>query len=168
MSTLPDGLISFGPLANCTLALCPVEWSVFQYRPSLAANAIFIAIFGVLLVAHLVQGVWYKTWSYMGCICAGCILQIIGYGGRIMLHDNPFDFNAFLMQISEFGLTSKESAWSRRLTSCSLHYNCPRLLLRCHIRSIIPSVRCHAPYEFHKANLIKDHRIRCLDISFQP
>lgn len=112
MAELPDGLIAFGPMANCTLALCPVEWSVFQYQPSLAANAIFIAIFGVLMVAHLVQGVWYKAWSYMGCIVAGCILQIIGYGGRIMLHDNPFDFNAFLMQISEFGLVVEDAVWS--------------------------------------------------------
>jgi hypothetical protein len=101
MSGYPNGLIAFGPQANCTLDLCPLEWSIFQYQPSIGANAAFIAIFGLLLFLHLAQGVWYKAWGYMGCMLAGCILQIIGYAGRIMLHDNPFDFNAFLIQISE-------------------------------------------------------------------
>ena len=101
MSGYPDGLVPFGPLANCTLALCPIEWSVFQYRPSIAANAAFIAIFGLLLAVQLFQGIWFKTWGYMACIAAGSILQIIGYVGRILLHGNPFDFNAFLIQISE-------------------------------------------------------------------
>ncbi|KAK7188444.1 hypothetical protein DPSP01_004638 [Paraphaeosphaeria sporulosa] len=103
-TTWPPGevwkdLIPFGPLANCTLALCPVEWSVFTYQPSIAANSALLAIFGVLLLVHAAQGIKYRAWGYMGCMVAGCVLQIIGYGGRIMLHGNPFDFNAFLMQI---------------------------------------------------------------------
>ena len=94
-------LIPFGPNANCTLALCPLTWSVFQYQPSIAANVTLLAIFGVLLLLHAAQGIKYRAWGYMSCIIAGCVLQIVGYGGRIMLHDNPFDFNAFLMQISK-------------------------------------------------------------------
>lgn len=27
----------------------------------------------------------------------GLILEVLGYVGRIMLHDNPFDFNNFLL-----------------------------------------------------------------------
>lgn len=92
-------LIPFGPWANCTLALCPVEWSVFGYRPSIAANGAFIAIFGFLLLVQLGQGVWFKSWGHTACVAAGNILQIIGYVGRIMLHSNPFEFNAFLIQI---------------------------------------------------------------------
>ena len=97
----PPLLIPFGPSANCTLDLCPVEASIFGYRPSIAANATFIAIFGLLLAVHIVQGVWFRTWGYMVTLAAGCILQIIGYVGRILLHDNPFGFNPFLIQISK-------------------------------------------------------------------
>jgi hypothetical protein len=100
MSANSQNLIPFGPLANCTLDLCPVEYSVFQYQPSIAANATFIAIFGILLAVQIFQGVWYKTWGHMACVAAGSILQVIGYIGRIMLHGNPFGFNAFLIQIS--------------------------------------------------------------------
>jgi hypothetical protein len=106
MSGYPNGLVPFGPRSNCTLDLCPVEWSVFQYRPSIAANATFVAIFGLLLAVGIFQGIRYRTWGNMACIAAGNILQIIGYIGRILLHKNPFGFNEFLIQISE----SKQSS----------------------------------------------------------
>jgi hypothetical protein len=101
MSGYPNGLIPFGPWANCTLDLCLVEWSVFQYRPSIAANATFVTIFGLLLMVQILQGIRYKTWGHMACVAAGNILQIIGYIGRILLHKNPFSFNEFLIQIGE-------------------------------------------------------------------
>lgn len=41
----------------------------------------------------------------MGCVVAGCVLQMVGYGGRIMLYGNPFGFDAFLMQISGLPLS---------------------------------------------------------------
>jgi hypothetical protein len=94
-------LIGFGPLANCTLNLCPVKWSVFQYQPSIAANSAFVAIFGILLAVQVFQGIRYKTWGHTACVAAGNILQIVGYIGRLLLHGNPFSFNAFLIQISK-------------------------------------------------------------------
>ena len=98
----PSGypLIGFGPNANCTLDTCPVTLSVFQYRPSLAANATLLAVFGVLMCVHGWQGWRTRTWGYMGCVVAGCVLQMVGYGGMIMLYGDPFGFDAFLMQIS--------------------------------------------------------------------
>lgn len=99
MATSDDVLISFGPSANCTLDLCPLEWSVFGYLPNVPANATFIAIFGLLLIAHLIQGIRYKSWIYMSCVAAGCGLEVAGYAGRLMLHENPFDFDAFLVNL---------------------------------------------------------------------
>lgn len=95
-------LIPFGPAANCTLDLCPIHWSVFGYLPSIAANGAFIGVFGFLLLIQLGQGVWFKHWGHTACVAAGNILQVIGYVGRIMLHSNPFEFNAFLIQISKY------------------------------------------------------------------
>ncbi|KAH6638426.1 parasitic phase-specific protein PSP-1 [Boeremia exigua] len=99
MATEDVMLISFGPLSNCTLELCDLEWSAFGYLPNIPANATFLAVFGLLLVLHLVQGVRYKEWAFMSCVIAGCCLEIAGYVGRIMLHANPFDFNAFLVNL---------------------------------------------------------------------
>lgn len=94
-------LIPFGPMANCTLDLCNLEWSVFRYLPNIPANATFITLFSLLLVVHVVQGVWYKTWTYVACMAAGCGLELAGYAGRFMLHDNPFDFKAFLVNLGK-------------------------------------------------------------------
>ncbi|KAJ4382551.1 hypothetical protein N0V86_001773 [Didymella sp. IMI 355093] len=93
--------ITFGPMANCSLdrPQCLLENSVFRYLPNVPANATFLAIFGLMLIAHVAQGIRYKAWTYMACMVAGCSLELVGYIGRIMLHRNPFDFNAFLINL---------------------------------------------------------------------
>ena len=62
---LPYGLIAFGPDANCTLDLCPVEWSVYQYRPSIPANSVFLALFGIAMFIHIYLGIRWRSWGYM-------------------------------------------------------------------------------------------------------
>ncbi|CVK90450.1 phospholipid-translocating ATPase [Fusarium sp. NRRL 25303] len=96
---LPGGLISFGSDANCTLELCPLESSILRYQPNVPANAIFIGVFGLSMALHIFQGIKMKTWGFMASMMAGCILEIIGYIGRLIIHDNPFDFIGFLLQI---------------------------------------------------------------------
>ncbi|KAK1990493.1 parasitic phase-specific protein PSP-1 [Colletotrichum falcatum] len=99
MDSLPDGLIAFGPQANCTLELCPLEWSILRYQPSVAASGVSIAFFALALIAHAAQGIRWKTWGFTASIISGCVLEIIGYVGRLIIHDNPFDFQGFLIQI---------------------------------------------------------------------
>lgn len=104
MDQLPNGLVAFGPDANCTLEICPLEASILQYQPSLPANGAFIGIFAVAMIAHTFQGIYTNRWGFMLSIISGCALEIIGYVGRIIIHNNPFDFSGFLMQIGTFGI----------------------------------------------------------------
>ncbi|KAB5558664.1 RTA1 like protein-domain-containing protein [Coniochaeta sp. 2T2.1] len=92
-------LVGFGPDANCTLALCGVEHSVYRYRPSLVANSIFIALFALAMAVHVGLGIRWKTWWFMWCVIVGCVAEIIGYAGRVMMWYNPFKFTAFMIQI---------------------------------------------------------------------
>lgn len=94
-------LVAYGPDANCTLTLCSISDSVYQYRPSLPANSVFIALFGLGMLLHIYQGVRYRTTWFVSCMVLGCVIEMIGYGGRIMLYQNPFSFAGFLMQISQ-------------------------------------------------------------------
>ncbi|GKU11038.1 unnamed protein product [Fusarium langsethiae] len=105
MSTLPNGLVTFGPEANCTLDTCPLEASILRYQPSIPANAVFTGVFALSLIVHAFQGIKMRTWGFMASMIAGCILEIIGYVGRFIIHDNPFDFNGFLMQINVVCIT---------------------------------------------------------------
>lgn len=97
----PPGVITFGSDATCDLDSCPVEWSIYQYRPSLPANITLLALFGVIGVAHSYLGFRWRSWGFMGGILFGCLSEIIGYGGRIMLYYNPFSWEGFMIQISE-------------------------------------------------------------------
>ncbi|KAI4251550.1 MAG: hypothetical protein LQ352_004786 [Teloschistes flavicans] len=69
--------VVYGPDANCTLALCPAELSVYQYRPSLAANDCLESI--------LYLGPQYTRfrpklyyWIFIPCDIFSLVLQAIG------------------------------------------------------------------------------------------
>jgi hypothetical protein len=97
----PNGLVGFGKGSNCTLDICPIEYSVFEYLPSLAANSIFLALFVISSLIHLYQAIRYKTTFYSAAAILGGVTEVIGYAGRILLHNNPFNFNYFLIQIGK-------------------------------------------------------------------
>ncbi|ROT36015.1 hypothetical protein SODALDRAFT_362878 [Sodiomyces alkalinus F11] len=88
----------FGPGANCTLDLCPIHWSVYRYRPQLGVNALFITMYSFLLICHFVSGYRWRSWWFTACMVAGCLVQIIGYAGRVELWYNPWNFAGFLTQ----------------------------------------------------------------------
>jgi hypothetical protein len=85
--------------ANCTLALCPVESSLQGYRPAFGVQIAFIALFGVSMLIHLAQGIRFRTWFFASMMAFGCIGEMIGYAGRILLYQNPFSFDGFIIEI---------------------------------------------------------------------
>lgn len=80
--------------------VCTFEVSVYGYKPSLAANALFCALFGILCIANIGLGVRYKTWSWMAAVGLGCLTETIGYVGRLLMRDNPFSDNGFIVSLS--------------------------------------------------------------------
>jgi len=87
---------------ECDLETCDIKWSIFQYQPNLVANAIFIAIFGISMLVHIYQGYRWKQWTFATLVSVGCAVEMIGHGGRIIMHDDPWSFTGFMLQISEF------------------------------------------------------------------
>lgn len=60
---------------------------------------------------------------------------MIGYGGRVKMWEDVFDFQGFIMEIGWF-CALKANARIKFLTMMidfSLYYNCPRLLYRVHL-----------------------------------
>jgi hypothetical protein len=98
---LPNGTFWYagGDNVNCTVECCPVELSVYGYRPSLAASGAMIALYGICMLFQIVAGIRYKTWWFMACMVAGCIDEILGYVGRILYWQNPWNDAGFIMQI---------------------------------------------------------------------
>lgn len=97
----PDSFVTYGPDANCTLELCPLDVTIFKYRPSLAANTVFLVFFAIALFIHAYLGFKWRTWVFSSVMALGCLTEVIGYGGRILMWKDPFEFAGFMMQICE-------------------------------------------------------------------
>ncbi|KAH8688942.1 putative sphingoid long-chain base transporter RSB1 [Phaeosphaeriaceae sp. PMI808] len=51
------------------------------------------------MLIHLAQGIRYHTWFFASMMALGCIGEMIGYGGRVLLYQNPFSFDGFIIEI---------------------------------------------------------------------
>jgi hypothetical protein len=62
----------------------------------MAASVIFMGIFGLSLVGHVVLGWKYKTWTFMVAMVLGSSSEVVGYLGRILMHNNPYKLSTFV------------------------------------------------------------------------
>jgi hypothetical protein len=78
---------------------CPVEDTTYGYYPSLTGNAIFTVLFAICALGQITLGVVYRVKLYSILVFLGCIGEVVGYIGRIMLHSNPWNNAGFIMQV---------------------------------------------------------------------
>lgn len=96
-STIPFNLTLYNNHDLCTDQTCPVEWASVSYHPTLAGNALYLAIFSALLVAQVILGVLYRTWGFLIAWIFGLGLEIAGYIGRVQLSHSHFLSDPFLL-----------------------------------------------------------------------
>ncbi|KAI4170910.1 MAG: hypothetical protein LQ343_004674 [Gyalolechia ehrenbergii] len=86
---------------DCTAVteFCVIDATIYGYRPDLAANIFFLVIFGILGGIQMLQGLRWRTWTFMIAMVLGCLTEVIGYIGRILLNDNPWSGVGFNIQI---------------------------------------------------------------------
>jgi hypothetical protein len=135
-----------GDDANCTLSVCPIEASVYGYRASLPFSSLVIALYALCLITQVAMGYIYKTWGFMAAMILGCITEIIGYAGRILMYNNPWNSAGFIIQIGQ--LCHPTHPKTTPLTPSSPHHHRPRLLVRGDLRSAFTNVRPHFPSHY--------------------
>ena len=81
----------------CTETLCPPQWHQIDYFPSLGGNALYLAIFVIVIISQIFFGIRYKTWGFLAGMFGGLTLEILGYVSRIELHNNLFSGKWFKM-----------------------------------------------------------------------
>lgn len=86
---------------TCTqvTASCPVAATTYGYYPVLGGNLFYTVWFGILFLGSLFLGVKSKAWTYTVALGLGTALEALGYVGRILMHQNPWDSGGFKMQI---------------------------------------------------------------------
>ena len=96
-----DNSTNSNPYENCTdiSPVCPLDQTIYGYYPNVGANAFFAAIFGICLIANSYLGIRYRTWTYLIALWFGCLGEIVGFIGRIILLSNPWSATGFEMQI---------------------------------------------------------------------
>ena len=57
---------------------CPLSESYYGYAPSLPPNVILLVLFGLALVAHTAQGIYYRTWGTLTAFFFGCVCELLG------------------------------------------------------------------------------------------
>lgn len=97
----PSGAVytASGNNANCTVSACPIETSIYGYRPTLAGSGAAIGLYAIAIAINLFLGIRHKTWGFMAANILGCVDEILGYVGRILYNQNPWTGPGFIMQI---------------------------------------------------------------------
>jgi hypothetical protein len=80
----------YGLDTNYTLQLFSIDSSALEYPPSLAASGTVISLFALTMIINIAQGLQWKTWGSMVAMLLGCVDEIVGYSGRLMLYYNHF------------------------------------------------------------------------------
>lgn len=95
------GFNDTNPFQNCTSVTlaCPVSATTYGYTPSLAGNAILLAVFAITFFSQIGLGIKFRLPSFGIVMTIGTGLEMFGYIGRIMLHNNVWSDKGFQMQI---------------------------------------------------------------------
>lgn len=101
MSEAPSGFRPSFSNCNGVSDLCPVEASLYGDYLTRSGNAVLLAVFSLCALGQIANAVYTRTrtYSFSICLLAGTICEILGYAGRIMLIDDPWNFAAFAMQM---------------------------------------------------------------------
>ncbi|KAK4653536.1 hypothetical protein QC762_507820 [Podospora pseudocomata] len=99
LTTLPPNFYPTYETCPSISPLCPVKATTLGYSPNLPVNVFLAVGFGLFGIITLLTGLWKKTWGFSTTVAAGCILECVGYIGRVLLSENAWNADAFKMQI---------------------------------------------------------------------
>ncbi|KAJ5938071.1 RTA1 domain protein [Penicillium verhagenii] len=87
--------------STCTSVspVCPVSATTYGYRPNLGGNVFFAVIFGLCAIYNLIIGIKSKQKMFTIALTVGSAMELAGYIGRIMMHQNPWNNSGFELQI---------------------------------------------------------------------
>lgn len=89
------------PYRNCTEVTlqCPVGATTYGYVPNLTSNSVLAIIFTICTLGQAGLAVRYRVWGFGFAATTGCLLECLGYVGRVMLHNNIWNRGAFALQL---------------------------------------------------------------------
>lgn len=86
---------------------CPPDGSALGYPPNTAASIFFLVIFFLSICVHVLLGVRSRAWIFMIVYTLGSTMEVIGYVGRILMHNNPYDLNTLVADLDPYTCVQK-------------------------------------------------------------
>ncbi|KAG8418625.1 phospholipid-translocating ATPase rsb1 [Metarhizium acridum] len=87
------------PYSQCRIDTCSLSYAQVQYQPTENGNLAYLIIFAAVLFAQSVLGIIYRTWGFSISMALGLVLEVIGYVGRVQMHNDPFKMDPFLIYL---------------------------------------------------------------------
>ncbi|EME84187.1 uncharacterized protein MYCFIDRAFT_135704 [Pseudocercospora fijiensis CIRAD86] len=78
---------------------CPVEATTYGYYPNIAGNSVLLSIFALCTISQLILGIRFRIIAFSTVVLLASLAECIGYGGRLMMHDNPWSDAGFKIQV---------------------------------------------------------------------
>lgn len=78
---------------------CPVEASTYGYVPDLPSNSVLAVIFGICALGQAGLAIRCRVWGFGFAATIGCLLECLGYVGRILMHNNVWNRGPFSLQL---------------------------------------------------------------------
>ena len=130
---------------NCTSIspACPIEETIYGYYPSLGANAWGVGFFGLCLIVNIGLGWRFKTWTYMLAMVLATFTSSLGYVGRVIMHNNPWDETGFMIQIILLTFSPAFNSAAIVGLSCAAILQLASLW-PCHVTLVAPLPTVHA------------------------
>ncbi|PYH87226.1 RTA1-domain-containing protein [Aspergillus uvarum CBS 121591] len=83
---------------TCHAYVTGVETS-YGYVPSLTAASCFVAFFGLSMLIHTAQVIYYRAW-WCAVFSIGCLVELLGWAARIWSAKCPYAQTPYMMQIT--------------------------------------------------------------------
>ena len=132
---LPEGFIPSYDTCSGVSQICPVEASIYGYRPALGPNALFAAIHTILFFVQLFLGYRMKGYAFPTWLIIGIGLQMVGWYSRIALYEDVWNFNAMAASLAGLIICTSPSFSSSGCPLLTTAFS-PQLRQRSHFRDI--------------------------------
>lgn len=68
---------------------------MYGYRPNLAGNITLLIVFSICAIAQLALGIRHRLRAFTFAVTLGYLGEAIGYGGMLMMNENPWSSSGF-------------------------------------------------------------------------
>ena len=76
-----------------------MEYTTYGYYPNLGGNVFLLVVFALCFFGQIAIGWKTQVRAFTTVVAIGCGLEAIGYGGRLMMNENPWSSDGFKMQV---------------------------------------------------------------------